>query len=135
MPLFGRKPRPVPPPSVELPADEEIERSVEATLIQGKAAVRGALYLTNRRLLFEARSGDARWMVVPWAEVKSAGVYPRPHMPMGAGGLGRSSLFVETTAGEHVWWDFGDREEREWLPLVQERAAAAAEGEPPDGDA
>ena len=126
MPLFRRKPRPVPPPSTELPSGEEIERSVEATLVQGKAAMRGALYMTNRRLLFEARTGGARWMIVPWGEVKAVGLYPRPNRPMGAHGLGGRSLCVETTAGEHVWWDFGERDELEWLPLVQERAAAAA---------
>ncbi len=125
MPLFGRRPRPVPPPSAELPSGEEVERSVEATLIHGKAALRGALYMTNRRLLFEARSGDARWMIVPYAEVKSAGLYPRPNVPMGPHRLGGKCLVVETTAGEHVWWDFGERDEREWLPRVQERAAAA----------
>lgn len=126
MPLFRHKPRPVPPPSTGLPSGEEVERAVEATLVQGKTAMRGALYMTNRRLLFEARAGDARWLIVPWAEVKSAGLYPRPNMPMGAHGQGRLSLFVETTAGEHVWWDFGDRDEQEWLPLVRERAAAAS---------
>lgn len=133
MPLFRRKPRPVPPPSAELPSGEEIERSVEATLVQGKSAMRGALHMTNRRLLFEAQRGDARWLTVPWAEVKFVGLYPRPRMPMGAGGLGRTSLFVETTSGEHLWWDFGDREEQGWLPLVRERAAAAA-AEAPDED-
>jgi hypothetical protein len=127
VPLFRRKPRPVPPPSAELPSGEEIERAVEATLVQGKTAMRGSLYMTNRRLLFEARAGDARWLTVPWVEVKSAGLYPRPNMPMGAHGLGRTSLFVETTAGEQVWWDFGDRDEQEWLPLVRERAIDAAE--------
>jgi len=133
MPLFRRKPRPVPPPAAELPSGEEVERSVEATLIHGKAAMRGALYMTNRRLLFEARTGDARWMIVPYAEVKSAGLYPRPNMPMGAHRLGGRCLVVETTAGEHVWWDFGEREEGEWLPLVRERAAAAA-AEPANED-
>lgn len=128
MPLFRRRPRPAPPPSAELPSGEEVERSVEATLIQGKAAFRGALYMTNRRLLFEARAGDARWMIVPWAEVKSAALYPRPNMPMGPHRLGGRCLVVETTAGEHVWWDFGERDEAEWLPLVQEHAVAATAG-------
>jgi hypothetical protein len=126
VPLFRRKPRPVPAPSADLPMGEEVERSVAATLIHGKAALRGALYMTNRRLLFEARTGDSRWMIVPYAEVKSAGIYPRPNMPMGAHRLGGRCLVVETTAGEHVWWDFDDRAEVEWLPLVKERAAAAA---------
>ncbi len=126
MPLFGRKRRPVPPPSAELPSGEEVERAVDATLIQGKATLRGSLYMTNRRLLFEARTGDARWMIVPYVEVKSAGLYPRPNMPMGPHRLGGKCLVVETTAGEHVWWDFGERDEAEWLPLVQERSAAAA---------
>ena len=132
MPLFRRKPRPVPPPSAELPSGEEVERSVEATLFQGKAAMRGALYMTNRRLLFEARSGDARWMVVPYAEVKSAGLFARPNIPMGPHGVRGRCLVVETTAGEHVWWSFGERTEGEWLPLVQERAAAATRAEPTD---
>jgi GRAM domain-containing protein len=126
VPLFRRRPRPAPPPSTELPSGEEIERSVEATLIQGRSALRGALYMTNRRLLFEARAGDTRWMIVPWAEVKSAGLFPRPNMPMGPHRLGTRCLVVETTAGEHVWWDFGERDEAEWLPAVQQRAAAAS---------
>jgi hypothetical protein len=28
---------------------------------------------------------------------------------------------VETAIGEQVWWDFGERDEREWLPLVKQR--------------
>ena len=125
MRLFGRKAAPVPPPSAELPSGEEVERAVEATLLHGKSAMKGRLYLTSRRLLFEAKQGDARWMVVPFAEVKSVGLYPWPHVPMGAPSSRRQCLVVETTDAEQVWWDFGTRDEREWLPLVQEKAAAA----------
>jgi hypothetical protein len=130
MPLFRRKPKAMPPPSVELPSGEEVERAAEATLLHGKSAMKGTLYMTNRRLLFESKTGEARWMVVPFIEVKSAGLYPWPHVPMGRPSSRRQCLVVETTAGEQVWWDFG--EEREWLPLVREKArAAAAAG---DGD-
>ncbi len=125
MRLFGRKAAPVPPPSAGLPSGEEVERSVAATLIQGKSALQGALYLTNRRLLFEARTGEARWMIVPYADVKSAGLFPRPHVPMGRPSARGQCLVVETTDGEHVWWEFAARDEREWLPLVQQKAAAA----------
>jgi hypothetical protein len=125
VPLFRRKAAPVPPPSAELPSGEEVERSVAATLIHGKDALPGALYLTNRRLLFEARKGEARWMIVPYADVKSAGLYPRPHVPMGRPSPRGRCLVIETTDGEHVWWEFAERDEQEWLPLVQAKAAAA----------
>jgi hypothetical protein len=26
-----------------------------------------------------------------------------------------------------VWWDFGERDEKEWLPLVQQHVTAAAD--------
>jgi hypothetical protein len=49
---------------------------------------------------------------------------------MGAPSSRQQCLAVETEKGEQVWWDFGEREEREWLPLVKERAAAARSEEP-----
>jgi hypothetical protein len=66
MRLFGGKPKPLPPPSAELPSGEEVERATKATLLQGTQAMKGILHMTNRRLLFEAQKGDARWMVVPF---------------------------------------------------------------------
>lgn len=132
MPLFRRKPKPPPEPSVSLPIGERVERATEATLLRGKDALKGNLFLTNQRLLFEARKGDARWMVVPWSEVKSAGLY------RWQGAMGPSSrsqcLVVETTKGEQVWWDFREDEERAWLPLVQQRAAAAVSQQPAELD-
>jgi hypothetical protein len=123
MPLFRRKPPPQ--PSVELPSGEEIERSVRSTLLQGKSAMKGTLHLTNRRLLFEAEKGEARWMIVPFAEVKSAGLYPWPGATMGMPSSRQQCLVVETDAGEQVWWDFGEKDEQEWLPLVRSRVDAA----------
>ncbi len=125
MRLFRRSPKPVPPPSAALATGEEVERAVRATLLQGKAALAGRLFMTDRRLLFEADKGDARWMSVPFDEVKSAGLYPFPRTAMGAPGSRGQSLFVETTKGEQVWWDFAARDEQAWLPLVRERAQAA----------
>ncbi len=127
MPLFKRKPRPAPliPPDA-LPAGEEVDRSVRATLLHGKAAINGGLYMTKRRLLFHAEKGDARWLIVPYEEIKSSGIYAAPAATMGAPGARAHCLFIETTKGEHVWWDFDNREESEWLPIVQERAKAAA---------
>ena len=87
------------------------ERGAQATLLQGKTAMRGALYMTNRRLMFQATKGDARWLVVPFDEVKSAGVYPAPRATMGAPGASARSLFIETTKGEHVWWSFDAKEQ------------------------
>lgn len=113
-----------------MPAGEEIERSIGATLLQGKETFDGALHLTNRRLIFEAKRAEARWMIVPFDEAKAAGLYPAPGATMGAPASRRQCLLVETTKGEQVWWDFDERAEREWLPLVQARiAAGAAEGE------
>ena len=127
MPLFKRKPRPAPPiPPDALKAGEEVERSVRATLLHGKMAMKGSLYMSNRRLLFHAEKGEARWLVVPYGEVKSAALYPAPRAIMGAPGSRAHCLFVETDKGEQVWWDFGDEEERAWLPLVQEHAKSAA---------
>ncbi|MEX2247580.1 MAG: GRAM domain-containing protein [Dehalococcoidia bacterium] len=133
MPLFGRKPKPPSPPSVELPAGEEIEQATRATLLQGKSAMSGKLYLTNRRLLFEAEKGEARWMIVPYSEVRSAGLYPWPGATMGAPRSRQQCLCVETAQGEQVWWDFGEKEERAWLPLVQAHIGVAEPAaEPPD---
>ena len=133
MPLFKRKPQPAPPiPPDALRSGEEVERSVKATLLQGKAAINGGLYMTNRRLLFHAGKGDARWLIVPYGEVKSTGIYAAPTATMGAPGVRAHCLFIETTKGEHVWWDFHDDEERAWLPIVQERASAATADEAED---
>ena len=82
--------------------------------------------MTNRRLMFEAQRGDARWMIVPYDEVKSAGLYPAPGPHLGGPPSRRQCLCIETTKGEQVWWDFGEKDEREWLPLVQAHATAAA---------
>jgi hypothetical protein len=39
---------------------------------------------------------------------------------------------LQTTDGEQVWWDFGEKEEREWLPLVQAKIPTRTDefGEP-----
>jgi hypothetical protein len=113
-----------------LPAGEEVDRATRATLLQGRQAIKGILHMTNRRLLFEADKGDTRWMIVPFDEVRTAGLYPAPGLTMGAPASRRQCLAVETKKGEQVWWDFGEKDEREWLPLVQERAAAAESVEP-----
>ena len=80
MPLFKRSTPPKPPPaiSIDLPPGEEVERGTRATLLHGKASHRGVLFMTNRRLMFEAGKGEARWLVVPYAEVKAASVFPAP---------------------------------------------------------
>src|SRR2546423_4149382 len=135
MPLFKRKPRPAPLiPADALKPGEEVERSVRATLLQGKAAMKGSLYMSNRRLLFQSEKGEARWLVVPFGEIKSTGLYPAPRVSMGAPGSLGQCLFIETDKGEQVWWDFGDEEERAWLPLVQERAKRAAAAASDDSD-
>ena len=120
-----RRPKPPPPLSVELPSGEEVERAVVAELLHGKTVMRGALFMTNRRLMFEAKRGAARWMIVPYGEVKSAGLYPAPNLHLGSPAGRRQCLHIETTKGEQVWWDFGERDEREWLPFVQAKAKAA----------
>jgi hypothetical protein len=124
MPIFRRKPRPAPPISIELPSGEEVERAVAAELLRGRAVLRGALFMTNRRLMFEAERGDARWMIVPYGEVASAGLYAAPNPHLGGPPSRRQCLCVETTTGEQVWWDFDEQAEREWLPLVQAKVDA-----------
>jgi hypothetical protein len=124
MPIFRRKPKEAPtlekvaPPSMDLPSGETIERSVKAMLLLGTDKLAGRLYMTNRRLLFEADKGEARYMSVPYAEMREAGLYRWHHAPMGRSSLNQC-LCAITTKGEQVWWDFGEHEEREWLPLVQ----------------
>jgi hypothetical protein len=130
MPLFRRTPKPPPPPSAPLSEGEEVERATKATLLYGKQELKGVLHMTNRRLLFEAAKGDARWMIVPYDEIASAGLFPAPGMTMGMPSSRRQCLCVETAKGEQVWWDFGEQDEREWLPLVQSHARAAR---PADG--
>jgi hypothetical protein len=121
VPLFKRAPKTLPPPSVELPSGEEVERSIRATLLYGKERMKGVLHMTNRRLMFESEKGDARWMIVPYGEMTSAGLYPWPGATMGLPSSLQQCLVVETSKGEQVWWDFDERAEREWLPLVQAR--------------
>jgi hypothetical protein len=134
MPVFRRKPKPPPPISVDLPTGEEVERAVSADLLHGKVAMKGTLFMTNRRLMFEAQRGDARWMIVPYGEVKTAGLYPAPSIHLGGPPSRRQCLCIETTKGEQVWWDFDAKDEREWLPLVQAKAdAARAEDEHESG--
>jgi hypothetical protein len=142
MPIFGRrkdkpdKPaKPPPVPSVDLPSGEEVERGTKAVLLQGKTVLEGTLFMTNKRLMFEAAKGDARWMIVPYDEMKSAGLYPFPSTTMGAGMARQQALFIETTKGEQVWLNFGDKDERDWLPLLQQRLAAATATPEDDKDA
>ena len=129
MPIFRRKPKEpptlerVPSPAMDLPSGETIERSVKATLLLGTDKLAGRLYMTDRRLLFEANAGtgpggDARYMSVPYDEMREAGLYRWHHAPMGRSSLNQC-LCAVTTKGEQVWWDFGEHEEQEWLPLVQ----------------
>jgi hypothetical protein len=44
---------------------------------------------------------------------------------MGMPSSRQQCLVVETRDGEQVWWDFGEKDERAWLPLVQQRVADA----------
>lgn len=113
------------PPSVDLPAGETIERSVKATLLQGTVKVNGALYLTNRRVMFESEKGEARWMIVPFDEMREAGLYRWHHAPMGRSSLNQC-LCVVTTKGEQVWWDFDEHAEREWVEELRGRVASAS---------
>jgi hypothetical protein len=123
MPIFRRKPKETPPPSAPLPPDEKVERSTRASLLYGSETKKGNLYLTTRRIMFEAEKGDARWMVVPHDQMKAVGLYPS-RAGMGGSGARGQCLVVETDKNEQVWWDFDDREEREWLPLLQPRVKA-----------
>lgn len=127
MPLFGRKPKPVEQvaPPTDLQAGETVERSLKASLLYGTDKIAGSLFMTNRRLMFEAQKGEARWMVVPYDEMREVGLHRWHHAPMGRSSLNQC-LCVVTTKGEQVWWDFAEHEEREWLPLVEAHVAAAA---------
>lgn len=131
LPFFGRRdgkakqPKPMSPPSAPLPSGEEVEQATKATLLYGKAAMKGVLHMTNRRLLFEAQKGDAKWMSVPYADITSSGLYPWPGATMGMPSSRQQCLVVETDKGEQVWWDFGERDEKEWLPLVQQHVTVA----------
>jgi hypothetical protein len=127
MRLFRRTPKPPVVPTIELPGGETADRNTRATLIQGKQALKGALLLTPTRLLFEADRGDARWLSVPFAEVKASGIYPAPQGTIGRPLSTRQKcLFIETTSGEHVWYAFDQKAQAEWLALVQARAREAA---------
>jgi hypothetical protein len=132
MPLFGRKSKPLPLPSAELPSGEEVERATKATLLYTRQAIDGVLHMTNRRLMFEARKGDAKWLIVKYEELKSAGLFAWPGASMGMPSSRNQCLVVQTAEGEQVWWDFGEKEEREWLPLVQAKIPARTDefGEP-----
>lgn len=137
MPIFRRKPKEPPspekvaPPSMELPSGETIERSVKATLLLGTDKMAGRLYMTNRRLLFEADKGEARYMSVPYDEMREAGLYRWHHAPMGRSSL-HQCLCAVTTKGEQVWWDFNEHEEQAWLPLVQAHISIGPQAAVPD---
>lgn len=122
MPLFGSKPRPL---SIELPSGEAAEQAVRATMLEKTRALKGTLHMTNRRLMFEADKGDARWMIVPYHEITTCGLYRWPGATMGMPSSRSQCLVVETTDGEQVWWDFGEKEERAWLPLVEAHVSRA----------
>lgn len=122
MPLFKSKPK---PPSIDLPSGEAAERSVRATMLEKSRAVKGTLHMTNRRLMFEADKGDARWMTIPYAEIASCGLFRWPGAPMGRPSSLSQCFVVETVQAEQIWWDFGEKEEREWLPLVEAHASRA----------
>lgn len=131
MRIFRRSPKPekpLPPPSEGLKAGEIVERASKATLLQGKQEIKGTLHMTDRRLMFEADKGEARWMIVPYDEITSVGIYPWQHTEFGGPSSRARCLVVETTAGEQVWWDFGDKE-KEWLPFVKEKIAARGSAE------
>ena len=123
MPIFKRNPKPrtpnrLPPPEMDLPDGEAIEYSEKATLLHGTAKISGRLYMTNRRVIFQADQGEAKWMIVPYDEVREAGLYRWHHAPMGRSSLNQCLCLV-TTKGEQVWYDFNEQAEREWLPAVQ----------------
>jgi hypothetical protein len=120
-----KPPKPMAPPSADLPPGEEVVQATKATLLYGKQAMNGVLHMTNRRLLFEAQKGDAKWMSVPYDEVTSTGLYPWPGATMGMPSSRQQCLVVETKDGEQVWRDFGEKDERAWLPLVQQRITSA----------
>jgi hypothetical protein len=127
LPFFGKRdkaPKPMAPPTVALPPGEEVEQATKATLLYGKESKKGVLHMTNRRLLFEATKGDARWMSVPYDEITSAGLYPWPGAAMGMPSSRQQCLVVETAKGEQVWWDFGAKDEQAWLPIVQQHVAS-----------
>jgi hypothetical protein len=122
MKLFGRA-KASPVLLADLPPGEHPDRAVRAIMLRGKAWMKGSLFMTNRRLLFEAEKGDARWLTVPFGEVRSSGIFPAPQPVIGRPGVGGAQcLFVETTDGEHVWWSFDRKAEDEWLAIVKERA-------------
>ncbi|MEX2226126.1 MAG: hypothetical protein WEB52_06735 [Dehalococcoidia bacterium] len=128
IPFFGKKdraPKPLAPPSMALPSGEEVKQATKATLLYGKQVKKGVLHMTNRRLLFEAEKGDAKWMSVPYADVTSTGLYPWPGATMGMPSSRQQCLVVETAQGEQVWWDFGEKDEKDWLPLVQQYVTSA----------
>ena len=127
MPIFSRKPKPPPELPIQLPIGERCDRAVRATLTQAKQSVGGALYLTNRRLMFYAAKGEARWLVVPFDEVKTAAVYASPRGHIGAPQVGGPALFVETTKGEHIWFAFDRKEQDAWLADVKKRVQETAE--------
>lgn len=132
MPIFSRKRKPPPELPVQLPIGERCDRAVRATLTQAKQSLGGALFLTNRRLMFYASKGEARWLVVPFDEVKTAAVYPSPRGHIGAPQAGGPALFIETTKGEHIWFGFDRKEQDAWLADLKKRveeAGAAVEDE------
>lgn len=76
--------------------------------------------MTNRRLIFEADRGDARWLIVPLDEVAHA----RSYRTLASAGF---QLWVETTKGEQVPFSMSRRDAESWAEAIDEVRRRAEE--------
>ncbi len=116
MPLRWPWPRrePNPPPcNAPLSEGEAVLRGQPCALQYGRERKRGVLHLTNRRLIFEAERGDARWLIIPLDEVARAAAY----RDMASTAF---RLWVETTQGEQAPFLMPRRDAESWARAIDE---------------
>ncbi len=118
------------PPSCNAPlADgEAVLRGQRCVLVYRRERKRGALHLTNRRLMFEADRGDARWLIIPLDEISRAGAYRAPASTA-------YQLWVETTKGEQAPFAMSRRDAEAWAQAIEDARRRLAEPEATASDA
>lgn len=102
---------------------ETILRGQWCVLVYGRERKPGVLHLTDRRLIFEADRGDARWLIIPLDEVSRAGAY----RALGSTGY---QLWIETANGEHAPFAMSRRDAEAWVRAVEDARQELAQSRP-----
>jgi hypothetical protein len=101
-----------PPCNAPLAEGETVVRGQRCTLLYGRERKRGVLHLTDRRVIFQAERGDARWLIIPLEDVARAGAYRTP-------GGAAFQLWVETANGEHAPFAMARADAQAWAKAIE----------------